>query len=179
MSADELLRDRLRASFVWRSAEGFADVSHWWTDPTILREIGPALAHLHAEERPTLVAGIEALGFLLGPLVATTLGIGFVEVRKGLIEADLGDQVAVRATPPDYNQRNLTLGIRRRLLRPRERVLLVDEWIKTGAQATAAKRIVEDLACEFLGIAVIVDATENPVRRELNVRSLLSIHELG
>jgi adenine/guanine phosphoribosyltransferase-like PRPP-binding protein len=54
----------------------------------------------------------------------------------------------------------------------------VDEWITTGAQATAAKSIIEDLACVFVGVAVVVDATDNRVRRDLNVRSLLSIHEL-
>jgi len=54
----------------------------------------------------------------------------------------------------------------------------VDEWITTGAQVTAVRRIIDDLACDFLGVAVVVDATDNNVRRDLNVRSLLSLHEL-
>ncbi len=110
--------------------------------------------------------------------MATALGVGFVEVRKGLVEAHIGDRVALRATPPDYNERDLTVGVRRRLFRPRERVLLVDEWITTGVQVTAVRRIIDDLACDFLGVAVVVDATDNNVRRDLDVRSLLSLHEL-
>ena len=178
MGVDESLRNRLRAAFAWRGTEGFADVSGWWADPEILREIGPALADLHRDARSTLIAGVEAVGFLLGPLVATALSVGFVEVRKGLVEAHIGDRVALRATPPDYNERDLTVGVRRRLFRPRERVLLVDEWITTGAQVTAVRRIIDDLACDFLGVAVVVDATDNNVRRDLDVRSLLSLHEL-
>jgi adenine phosphoribosyltransferase len=168
----------LRAAFVWRGDERFADVSGWWADPEILREIGPALAALHSSDRPTLVAGVEALGFLLGPLVATSLGVGFVEVRKGLTEAHTGDQLARRMTPPDYNERDLSLSIRRRVLQSRERVLLVDEWITTGAQANAAKSLIEDLDCAFVGVAVVVDGTDNRVRRDLNVKSLLSLHQL-
>jgi adenine phosphoribosyltransferase len=173
----ERLNGRLRAAFAWRG-EGYADVSGWWADAEILRDIGPALAGLHKDGEPTLVAGIESLGFLLGPLVATALGVGFIEVRKDLTEWQTGDQVARRMTPPDYNERDLSLGVRRRVLQARERVVLVDEWITTGAQATAAKRLIEDLHCDFLGVAVVVDATDNRVRRDLNVRSLVSLHQL-
>jgi len=67
VGVDESLRNRLRAAFAWRGTEGFADVSGWWADPEILREIGPALADLHRDARPTLIAGVEAVGFLLGP----------------------------------------------------------------------------------------------------------------
>jgi hypothetical protein len=49
MAPDETLPDRLRAAFAWRGDERFADVSGWWADPEILREIGPALAALHSK----------------------------------------------------------------------------------------------------------------------------------
>jgi adenine phosphoribosyltransferase len=58
-------------------------------------------------------------------------------------------------------------------------VLLVDEWITTGAQATAAKRLIEDAGSHYVGLAAVVDATDNKVRRDLNVRSLISLHGLG
>jgi adenine phosphoribosyltransferase len=179
MSGASDLSERLRHAFSWRSAENYADVSGWWADPDLLREIGPALAELHSAAEPTLVAGIEALGFLLGPLVAVELRVGFVEIRKRLEETVTGDEVISRMTPPDYNERDLTLGVRRRLLRPSDRVLLVDEWITTGAQATAAKRLIEDAGSHYVGLAAVVDATDNKARRDLNLRSLITLHGLG
>jgi adenine phosphoribosyltransferase len=173
------LRDRLRVAFSWRGEANYADVSGWWADRSLLREIGPALADLHRSGNPTLVAGIEALGFLLGPLVALELGVGFVGIRKGLRADEIGDDVISRTTPPDYNERGLALGIRRRLVQPSDRVLLVDEWITTGAQATAAKRLIEDAGGDFVGAAVVVDATDNATRRRLDLRSLITLHGLG
>jgi adenine phosphoribosyltransferase len=125
-----------------------------------------------------MVAGVEATGFLLGPLVAVELGLGFVEIRKAKAGGEGARGIASRTTPPDYADRGLTLVIQRRL-EPRERVLLVDEWIETGANATAAKRLIEDLGCVFVGVAVMVDATDNSTRRALNVRSLINGHRLG
>jgi adenine phosphoribosyltransferase len=172
------LVEMLRARFRWCSAAEYADVSGWWADPDVLKRLGPALAELHRHEEPSLVAGVEATGFLLGPLVATALGVGFVEIRKARSEAEEDRGAVSRTTPPDYAERDLTLIVQRPL-QPRERVVLVDEWIETGANATAAKNLIEDLGCEFVGVAVVVDAADNQTRRELNVRSLITRHRLG
>jgi adenine phosphoribosyltransferase len=172
---EQPVRERLRAAFAWRGREEEADVSGWWADASLLRELGPALANLHREGDPTLVAGIESYGFLLGPLVATDLGVGFIEIRKSGSAEHKSDGVVSRITPPDYLERDLTLSLRHGRLPGNHRVLLVDEWVATGAQATAAKRLVDDAGSEFLGMSVIVDATDNRVRRELNLRSLLTL----
>ncbi len=169
------LRAKLRDAFAWRGS--FADPSGWWCEPALLSALGPALAVLH-DERPTLVVGIESKGFILGPLTATALGVGFVAIEKGLTERAAGEQVLRRSTPPDYNDRSIDLYVRRRLLGPGQRVLLVDEWIVTGGQATAARRLVEDAGAAWIGVASIVDATPHAIRRALGVRSLLRLEEL-
>jgi adenine phosphoribosyltransferase len=89
------------------------------------------------------------------------------EIRKGLDKFVTGDEVISRMTPPDYAERDLSLGVRRRLLQRRDRVLLVDEWITTGAQATTARRLIEDGGSHYVGLAAVVDATDNKVRRDL------------
>lgn len=172
------LIDRLRDTFSWQSGDR-ADPSGWWRDPDLLREITAALAQLHAESEPTVVIGVPARGTLLGPLVAQHLGLGFVEVRKDLKnDGQHGTGLLRRSTPPDYNQRNLTLTLRKGLIRPRDRALLVDDWIATGAQATAAARLVDDSEGSFVGVSVIVDATTAATRRALDARGLLSIRQL-
>ncbi len=194
----------LREAFAWRDTPvgEFADLSGWWRDPELLRMLGPSLAELHAEARsephaegsgaaspddsagaPTVVAGIETRGLVLGPLTAVHLGVGFVEVRKeyriaGEGQRD-GDDPMLRAqTPPDYQDGGLTLMAPRRLFGPRDRVLLVDEWIESGAQANAVRRMVAEAGAEWAGVAVIVDACEPRVRERLGVRGLVAEADL-
>lgn len=69
-----------------------------------------------------------------------------------------------RTTPPDYAQRDLTLAIRKHLIGPRDRAVLVDDWIETGAQANTTARLVEDSGGTFVGTAVIVDETTAAIR---------------
>lgn len=181
---------RLRETFAWRDTPvgEFADLSGWWRDPELLGMLGPSLAELHAdshaEGRPTVVAGIETRGLVLGPLAAVHLGVGFVEIRKeygGAGEGGRrdGDDAMLRAqTPPDYQDGGLTLMAPRRLFGPRDRVLLVDEWIESGAQANAVRRMVTEAGAEWAGVAVIVDACEPRVRERLDVRGLVAEADL-
>lgn len=173
----DALREQLRGNFAW--TRGFADLSKWWLDPVVLASVGPALAELHTDANADIVVGIDALGFLLGPLTAVALRAGFVEVRKDLTEEAAGGPVLLRTTPPDYNERSLTLGMRRDAIKPGARALLVDDWIETGAQATATRRLVEDAGGRWVGVAALVDATTHDVRRALNVRALLRVKDLS
>jgi adenine phosphoribosyltransferase len=167
----------VRAGF--RFVGGVSDPSAWWRDPSLLTEIPAALAELHSDADPTVVAGIEARGFVLGPLVAASLGIGFAEIRKDDHPAEVGEKRLLRrTTPPDYQKRSLTLTARPNLFIPRDRVLLVDDWIETGAQAIAVRDLVEDAEAEWVGVAVVVDAVSPEIRRRLNVRALLREREL-
>ncbi|NUU21279.1 MAG: adenine phosphoribosyltransferase [Streptomycetaceae bacterium] len=179
---------RLQETFAWRDTPVgvFADLSGWWRDPELLAMLGPALAEMHtgaAGRRPTVVAGIETRGLVLGPLTAVHLGVGFVEVRKeyriaGEGQRD-GDDPMLRAeTPPEYQDGGLTLMAPRRLFGPGDRVLLVDEWIESGAQANAVRRMVAEAGAEWAGVAVIVDASAAPVRERLGVRALVTEDQL-
>ncbi|WP_091383561.1 phosphoribosyltransferase family protein [Actinokineospora alba] len=176
--------ERVRAAFVWRGDRGddssYADVTGWWRDPVLLGALGPLIAGLFEDEPPTVVLGIESRGCLLGPLVAVAFGAGFVEVRKNPSPLADSDAWVRRDTPPDYRDRQLTLGFPRRLVRPADRVLLVDDWIDTGGQAMGARQLVLDVEATWVGVAVIVDALEgNEVRRRLGVRSLLRDRQLS
>ena len=65
------------------------------------------------------------------------------------------------------------------LLGPGDRVLLVDDWIETGTQAAACRRLVELAGAEWVGAAVVVDGLEDDARRaDLRVRSLVLDAEL-
>lgn len=174
---------RLREAFAWRGdrtdEHRYADLAGWWRSADLLRELGPLLGQLFEEEQPTVVLGVESRGCMLGSLVAVSLGVGFVEVRKDPKPVSDSDSWVRRTTPPDYRDRHLTLGFRKDLLSSGDRVVLVDDWIDTGGQALGAQLLVQELGATWLGVAVVVDALDsNEVRRRLNVRSLLHIRDL-
>ncbi|HEV2086861.1 MAG TPA: phosphoribosyltransferase family protein [Cryptosporangiaceae bacterium] len=169
---------RLVRGFRWAdpgpwSAHYLTDRSGWWRDPVLLAGIGPALAEEFRADEPTLVIGPERSGLLLGPLVATALGVGFAEAYKDISDAVVGDQLHIRATSPDHRGRTGTLSVRRRWLDPSDRVLVVDDWIETGAQATALAGIVADADATYLGTAVILNALPPHASERLTVRGLL------
>ena len=84
---DDSLRAALAEAFRWfdpgaHSDHLVSDVSGWWHSPELLASVGPALADLFADAAPTLVVSPEVTGFLVGPLVAVALGVGFAPAVK-------------------------------------------------------------------------------------------------
>ena len=108
------------------------------------------------------VAGIDALGFILGTAVAIQLKKGFIPIRKG---GKLPVPVQSRQFT-DYTGYQKTLELRTDILEPGDRVLLVDEWIETGAQMTAAIDLLESQGAEVIGIATI-NIDQNPATQAL------------
>lgn len=178
------LRDALLARFRWlgdrTDDSGRADLTGWWSDPTVLTSLGPALAQLFRDAKPTVVIGPESRGTLVGALTAATLGAGLVEVRKDPGPAADSDAWLVRTTPPDYRDRHIEFWFRRDLITSGARVLMVDDWVATGATALTVQALVDATGASWVGCATIVDAaTDSRVRRDLNLRSLLHERDLG
>ncbi|OLF06431.1 adenine phosphoribosyltransferase [Actinophytocola xanthii] len=174
--------DRIRSAITWRGGKTddyqYADVTGWWRSPELLRDIGALLGEA-VPGSPTAVLGLESRGYLLGVALALQLGVGFVEVRKNPESETDDDAWVQQTTPPDYRDRNLRLGVKRKLLKSGDRVVLVDDWVDTGSQALATQKIVERTGATWLGALTVVDALDShSVRRELNLRSLVHVRDL-
>ncbi|BBH65511.1 adenine phosphoribosyltransferase [Actinoplanes sp. OR16] len=174
------LRDLLRSEFRWtnpgpNSEYLVSDRSGWWREPRILDGLGPALADLFRSERPTVVVSPEVTGFMLGPLVARSLGVGFVEAYRAGARRPIAEPMIWAEVPADHRGDVQHLGVRERLLGPDDRVLVVDDWASTGAQARGLRTLTGD---RYLGTAVIYDECPPAVTAELTIRSLLSGSDL-
>ena len=112
-----------------------------------------------------LVAGIDALGFILGTAVALRLGKGIIPIRKGGKLPVQVEQVEFM----DYTGELKTLEMRLGSIQPGEHILLVDEWIETGAQIKAAAALIERQGGIVAGIATI-NIDNNPVTRALQAQ---------
>ncbi len=130
----------------------FKDITPILGDPDLLREAVARLADPYRDAGVTKVAGMEARGFLLGPLLAAELGAGFVPVRKPgkLPAATFSESYAL-----EYGTD--TLELHRDACGPDDRVLLHDDVIATGGTAGAAHRLVARTGAAIVGFSFLIE----------------------
>jgi adenine phosphoribosyltransferase len=98
------------------------------------------------------VVGIEARGFIFGGVLAYKLGCGFVPARKP-------GKLPYRTLREDYalEYGANSLEIHSDSIRPKEKVLIVDDLLATGGTALAAARLAEKLGGKVVGIEFLVE----------------------
>ena len=130
----------------------FKDITPILGDAALLREAVERLAAPYREAGVTHVAGMEARGFLLGPLLAAELGAGFIPVRKpGKLPADTYAEAYALEYGTD------TLELHRDACGPADRVLLHDDVIATGGTAGAALRLLARTGAAVVGASFLID----------------------
>ena len=129
-----------------------------WLDPTsiymngdafhdLLDDLTADLNHVNCD----VVAGLDAMGFVLGSALATRLGVGFLPIRKsGKLCVDT-DSV----TFSNYSGRTQDMEIRKPAFAPGTKILLVDQWIETGGTMDGAIRLVGRQGGIVAGIVAI------------------------
>ena len=129
-----------------------------WLDPTSIYINGDAFTQLLDDLTADLegvdcdvVAGLDAMGFVLGAALATRIGVGFLPIRKaGKLCVDT-DSVSFT----NYSGRTQDMEMRTPAFAAGTRVLLVDQWIETGGTMDGAIRLVERQGGIVAGIATI------------------------
>ena len=141
-----------------RTSAGRYDVTPLFSDVEAFDALVSDLATVSQSAQPNVVACVDALGFILGTAIARVLEVGVVPIRKGgklPVSADRENFV-------DYSGDEKALELRPDALGADHRVLLVDDWIETGAQIAAAIRLIERQNAIVVGIATIhMDQNEN------------------
>jgi adenine phosphoribosyltransferase len=95
-----------------------------------------------------LVVGLEALGFILATAVAGRLGKGLVPIRKAGKLPVRTDRIEL----PVIRGQARTLELRAGALAPGTRVLLVDDWIKSGTQIAGAIELIEGQGASIVAV---------------------------
>lgn len=138
------------------------DVTPLFADHVAFSALVSDIGEHFGEEAFDVVVGIDSLGFILGTAVALHAGKGFVPVRKGGKLPGMTDETSF----VDYSKQLKSLELRHGAFAPGTRVLLVDEWIETGAQVNAAIELIERQGGIITGIATI-SMDENEATRAL------------
>ncbi|MEZ4553307.1 MAG: adenine phosphoribosyltransferase [Dehalococcoidia bacterium] len=148
----------------------FRDITPLLHDPAALRSANDALAAAGESFEPTLVAGVEARGFIFGVPVAERLGLPFVPMRK---PGRLPAAYASVAYELEYGETSLELH--RDPSVAGHRVLVVDDLLATGGTAEAAARLVAELGGEVAGFAFFIELSELAGRIRLGRRPVAAL----
>lgn len=129
-----------------------------WLDPTSIyinaRAFQDLLEDLLADLEGVeydVVAGLDAMGFVLGAALAARSGVGFLPIRKaGKLCVDT-DAVSFG----NYSGRTQDMEMRKPAFAPGTRVLLADQWVETGGTMDGAIRLVERQGGTVAGLVAI------------------------
>ena len=104
------------------------------------------------EEKPDLVAGIEARGFIVAAALAQRLGAGVLLIRK---DGKLPGETIAEDYALEYGTDRLTMHVD--ACAPGARVWLTDDLIATGGSALAAVRLIRRAGATIAGASFIID----------------------
>lgn len=129
-----------------------------WLDPTSIyinaRAFNDLLDDLLADLEGVeydVVAGLDAMGFVLAAALAARSDVGFLPIRKaGKLCVDT-DKVSFG----NYSGRTQDMEMRTPAFAPGTRVLLADQWVETGGTMDGAMRLVERQGGVVAGVVAI------------------------
>jgi adenine phosphoribosyltransferase len=130
----------------------FKDITPLVKDPAALRLAVHQLIQPFLGGNITVVAGMEARGFIFGSLVAWELGLPFVPLRKpGKLPYD------VQSVSYDLEYGSATLEAHIDAVDANDRVLLIDDLLATGGTAKASCELIEQLGAKVEACAFVVE----------------------
>ncbi len=130
----------------------FKDLTPVMADGRLLRAAAEALAEPYRSKGITMVAGMEARGFIFGSLVAYTLGVGFVPLRK---PGKLPHHTHRAAYALEYGAASLEIHVD--AVTQDDHVLLVDDLIATGGTAAASGDLIQRSGAHVAGYAFVIE----------------------
>ncbi|MEK0417297.1 MAG: hypothetical protein RI949_1303 [Pseudomonadota bacterium] len=152
-SALDIIRSHIRTVPDW-PAPGvqFRDITPLLSTPRVFRILIDQFVHRYFDERPDVIAGMDARGFIIGSVLAYELNIGFVPIRK---KGKLPFSTVEESYELEYGSASVELHTD--AVKQGDRVVLVDDLIATGGTMMAGRKLLERLGGQVLEGAAIVD----------------------
>jgi adenine phosphoribosyltransferase len=152
----QYIKDTIRTVPDWPTpGVQFRDITPVLQNPKSFRVVIDLFVHRYMDNRPDVIAGIDARGFILGSVLAYELALGFVPIRK---KGKLPFKTVSEEYELEYG--NATVEMHTDAVLPGQRVLLMDDLIATGGTMMAGKKLIEKLGGTVMEGAAIVDLPE-------------------
>lgn len=152
----------------------FYDVTTLFKDSKALQKLSDAMYEMYKDKGITKVVGIESRGFIMGPILATRLGAGFIPIRKpGKLPAETIEESYDKEYGKD------TIQIHKDALSKNDVVLIHDDLLATGGTMKAACKLVKKLNPQKIYINFIIELKELGGKElfddDIEVESVLSL----
>lgn len=152
----------------------FKDVTTLFKDPAAFRTAVDRFVKEYADRAIDLVAGIEARGFILAPVLAYHMGKGIVPMRK---PGKLPAQTRRIEFELEYGSDALEMHLD--AVKPGDRILIVDDLLATGGTAAAACKLVEEAGGVVAGLGFLIELSFLDGRKRLGDHPVFSLLEYG
>lgn len=130
----------------------FKDLTPLMRDSVALLNVTKALCKPFLDSGVSVVAGMEARGFIFGTLVAREMNVGFVPLRKpGKLPAETHNV----SYALEYGE--ASLEIHTDAVAPSDNVLLVDDLLATGGTAAASLELIARAGANAVACAFVVE----------------------
>lgn len=143
----------------------FEDIFPLFADVSLHRDLITAfvtITQTKFSDKPDVIVGLDARGFLIGPQVALHLEAAFVPVRK---PGKLPGKLETAEYQKEYGTD--TFAIQSDSIKPGSKVVVVDDLIATGGSATAAGELVKKCGGNLLGYVFLIELTKLNGRAKL------------
>ncbi|XP_004501346.1 adenine phosphoribosyltransferase 5 [Cicer arietinum] len=133
----------------------FQDITTLLLDHNAFKDTVDIFVDRYRDMHISVVAGIEARGFLFGPSVALGIGAKFVPLRK---PHKLPGEVFSEKYSLEYGTDCLELHVG--AIQPGERAIVIDDLVATGGTLSAGIRLLECAGAEVVECACVIGVPE-------------------
>lgn len=149
-----LIRNAIRVIENWpEDGVVFRDITTLLQNPVAFHKVIDLFVERYRSMDIDVIAGVDARGFIFGPIIAYELHTGFVPIRK---KGKLPHATVSESYTLEYGEVT-TVEMHTDAVKSGDRVLIVDDLIATGGTMLAACNLVNKLGGEVLECAVVND----------------------
>lgn len=150
----------------------FQDITTLLLDPKAFKDTIDLFVERYKGKNISVVAGIEARGFIFGPPIALAIGAKFVPLRK---PRKLPGDVIFEEYTLEYGRDRLEMHVG--AVEHGDRALVVDDLIATGGTLCAAMSLLERVGAEVVECACLIELPDLQGRERLNGKPLYVLVE--
>ncbi|MFS8032312.1 putative adenine phosphoribosyltransferase [Helianthus anomalus] len=142
----------------------FLDITTLLLDPKAFKDTIDLFVERYKQKDISVVAGIEARGFMFGPAIALAIGAKFVPLRK---PKKLPGEVISEKYVLEYGTDCLEMHVG--AVEAGERALVVDDLVATGGTLCAAMNLLERAGAVVVECACVVEVPDLKGRERLRL----------
>jgi len=153
-------------------------------DADLMVRVGAEMAARFAGTHPNRILTAEVSGIVPAVMAAKALdNIPVIYARKHK-PITMQEPVFVEAAPSHTKGGEVTLMVSPEFLHPRDRVLIIDDFLATGLTIDALARIVRNSGANLVGISVVVEKSFEGGRQSLDhwqvpIEALITITDMS